>query len=72
MARYAAPKSFGSVFNSDSFLSANTSGSLYTLALTQLNSQTENVAKAVNIVSGSDSLSSVSYTHLTLPTILRV
>ena len=56
MARYVAPKNLTSVFNNESYFSANISSTLSSLTSSHLQTNIENVSQAVNVVNGSDTL----------------
>ena len=57
MARYAAPKSLGSIFNNETYNFANTNSVLNNLASTFSSTNIETVSQAINIVSNGDTLS---------------
>ena len=56
MARYAPPRTLGSIFNNETYNFANLNTALNNLASTQFTTNTENVTHSINIVSNGDTL----------------
>ncbi len=57
MARYAAPKTLGSIFNNEVYTLANMNSAMNNLATNLSITNTENVLQSINIMSNGDTLS---------------
>ena len=57
MARYAAPKSLGSIFNNETYTFANVNSAMNNLQTNLSITGTENVSQSINIISNGDTLS---------------
>ena len=56
MARYAAPKSLGSIFNNETYTFANVNSAMNNLSTNLSITGTEKVSQSINIISNGDTL----------------